>query len=116
ERAAVLIESGRASIPKQVVAGFYDMTGAQLRLLHALESAGKISAIFVPVGEGDAYAFASRFLTELPATTKAAAEPPHSEKNQYENKESELRAVCRSIRDLIDAGTTADRIGITTRA
>src|SRR5438128_8200503 len=60
ERAAALIESG-ASVRPQIVAGFYDMTGAQLRLLSALDAAGKVSRVLVPIGEGSAYAFASRF-------------------------------------------------------
>jgi len=37
ERAAVLI--GQTAVPQQVLAGFYDMTGAQLRLVNALIAA-----------------------------------------------------------------------------
>ena len=65
DRAASLIESGRVSVAPQNIAGFYDMTGVQLRLVHALEKTGKVSAIFVPAGEGDVYTFATHFVREL---------------------------------------------------
>src|SRR2546425_460211 len=50
QRAAMLIETGRAPIASQIVAGFYDMTGAQLRLLAALDAAEKLNALLVPIG------------------------------------------------------------------
>ena len=121
DRAAGLIESGRVTVPAQVIAGFYDMTGAQLRLLHALEKTGKVSAIFVPAGEDAVYTFASRFVGSVGAMVDRPKpvlhiKRPEATVAQYGNKEMELRAVCRSIRELLDSGVTADRIGVTTRA
>src|SRR6476659_7593731 len=46
-RAAVLIESGRISIAPQIVAGFYDMTGAQRRVIEALRGIDKLEAVYV---------------------------------------------------------------------
>ena len=121
ERAAALIESERVPVAAQVIAGFYDMTGAQLRLLHALEKSGKITAILVPIGDDSAYAFASRFVSHV-GRASARQEPAlHIKASevtvaQFENKESELRTICNSIRELLDAGTPANQIGITARA
>jgi RecB family exonuclease len=120
QRAAALIESGRTSVASQIVAGFYDMTGAQLRLLHALEKTGKVSAILVPVGDDDAYTFATRFVKQLdsvlsPQSSVLKIKKPETRVTVYDDKLTEARAVCRSIRDLLDAGTPAERIGITAR-
>src|SRR5205823_14279077 len=46
-RAAAAGEGARAP---SVLAGFYDMTGAQLAFSDALDRAGLLSAIFIPVG------------------------------------------------------------------
>ena len=121
DRAASLIESEKVSVPPQIIAGFYDMTGAQLRLLHALEKTGRVKAIFVPVGDSDAYAFASRFVKSLEATVYGLKPVLHikaatTNVARYDDKESELRAVCGSIRKLLDSGVAPDRIGITARA
>ena len=118
--AASLIESGRIAVAPQIIAGFYDMTGAQLRVVHALEKTGKVSAIFVPAGEGDVYTFATHFLNQASVVSRQASvlriKKPETHVSLYDNKEVELRAVCNSIRDLLDSGVAADRIGITTRA
>jgi len=120
ERAASLIASGQLAVPPQIIAGFYDMTGAQLRLLHALEKSGKVSAILVPVGNDDVYTFATHFVKQF--SVVGSQFPVLKIKKQetlvslYDNKELELRAVCSSIRDLLDSGVAPDRIGITSRA
>jgi len=121
DRAATLIESRQVAVPMQIVAGFYDMTGAQLSLLHALEKTGKVSAIFVAVGQGDVYSFATRFVSQLgsvlsPQPSALRIKKPETDLARFDDKESELRAVCRSIRDLLDSGVAPDGIGITTRA
>ncbi|MDQ6800122.1 MAG: PD-(D/E)XK nuclease family protein [Acidobacteriota bacterium] len=119
-RAASLIESGRSAVASQIIAGFYDMTGAQLRLVHALEKTGKVSAIFVPAGDDDVYTFATHFVKQMSGVSRQASvlriKKPETHVSLYDNKEVELRAVCNSIRDLLDSGVAADRIGITTRA
>jgi ATP-dependent helicase/DNAse subunit B len=120
ERAATLIETRKVLVAPQIIAGFYDMTGAQIRLLTALESTGKLTAIFVPIGEGDSYAFASRFVTQIDARPGGLKpvihiKAPATSVAQYDTKELELRAVCSTIRELLDAGTPPSEIGIATR-
>src|SRR5205085_2321719 len=53
---------GRGARAPSVLAGFYDMTGAQLALTDALHRAGLFHAIFVPAGAGEAYRFAQPFV------------------------------------------------------
>ena len=64
-RAATIIESGRVTIAPQIVAGFYDMTGAQRRVIEALRAAGKLEAVYIPAAEGDAYRFAEPFISNF---------------------------------------------------
>jgi len=118
-RAAERITAG-ANIATQTVAGFYDMTGAQLRLLHALEKAGKLSRILVPIGEGEAYGFASRFVGQLkssliPQPSSLHIKAPHKTADAYANKEEELRSVCAAIAQLLASETKANQIGIAAR-
>jgi len=47
----------KVAIAPQIVAGFYDMTGVQLALVHALDRAGKIAAIYIPTSEPFAHPF-----------------------------------------------------------
>ena len=119
--AASLIESEKVTVAPQIIAGFYDMTGAQLRLLHALEKTGKVKAIFVPVGQDEVYTFATRFVSQLGSVLSPQSSVLHikaatTNLARYDDKESELRAVCGSIRMLLDSGVAPDRIGITARA
>jgi len=126
ERAAELIAQG-APVKQQIVAGFYDMTGAQLRLITALGDSGKLARMFIPIGEGDAYAFASRFVSQivedrqsclsgqagLPVLHIRAAKKTV---DAYGSKEEELRSMCASIRELLAGGTGPDQIGICARS
>src|SRR5207253_2836707 len=61
ERAIRLIQRNAAVAP-QLVAGFYDMTGVQLRFVEALHHAERIAAMWIPALDGDAYRFARPFL------------------------------------------------------
>lgn len=85
ERAAVLLKT-----KPQIVAGFYDMTGVQRKLIDALAPAVQ----YIPAIEQH----------EPPAVV------------EYETKHAELEAVCDEIRKLLDAGVTPDAIGITARS
>jgi RecB family exonuclease len=121
ERAATLIESSTANIKPQVVAGFYDMTGAQLRLISALTKSGKLATMFIPIGDGDAYAFASRFVSQVKTSLNPQPSSLHIKVAKktvdgFGSKEQELRAVCASIRELLDKGTSPNQIGITARS
>ena len=64
-RAAAIVESGRVPIAPQIVAGFYDMTGAQRRVVEALRTIGKLEAVYVPAAEGDAHRFAEPFVASF---------------------------------------------------
>jgi len=119
-RAAALAK--RANIAPQIVAGFYDMTGAQLAFVEALP----LAAVFVPAGEGDAYAFARPFIAKwrtgalaCPATGPTTGEgacPPQVSVTAHETKLDELRFVCAEIRNLLDSGTPPRDIAIVARA
>src|SRR3954451_37855 len=85
ERAAVLLKT-----KPQIVAGFYDMTGVQRKLIDALAPAMQ----FIPTIEQH----------EPPAVI------------EYETKLAELEAVCDEIRKLLDAGVKPEAIGITARS
>jgi hypothetical protein len=75
-RAAAVIEGGRVTIAPQIVAGFYDMTGAQRRVIEALRTAGKLEAIYVPAAEGDAYRFAQPFINSFDTAQPRNHETP----------------------------------------
>ena len=114
ERAAERV--GRANVAPQIVAGFYDMTGVQKKLLSALSAAGKVQAIYVPIGEGDAYAFASRFIEGQPAAAVLHFKRPQASAKAYANNAMEIRDVCAAVRELLDRGTAANEIGIVARS
>jgi hypothetical protein len=49
-------------LPPQLLAGFYDMTGAQLRLIEALLAAGRVAAAWVPTEAPYAQPFVERIV------------------------------------------------------
>src|SRR2546428_9337318 len=112
-----VIQSGAALAP-QIVAGFYDMTGAQLRIVTALAAAGKLSSAVVSLeGANDAYRFADGFVVALhpssliphPSSLRIQTAAPRIA--QYETKPIELREPRRSIAYLLEPGTPAASIG-----
>jgi PD-(D/E)XK nuclease superfamily len=83
-----------AALPKlkpQIVAGFYDMTGVQRKLIESLAP----PLTFVPLVGGQA---PSPLLTE------------------YDTKHAELESICDDVRRLLDEGVRPDTIGITARS
>jgi len=116
-RAAAVIESGRVTIAPQIVAGFYDMTGAQRRIIEALRAAGKLEAVYVPAAEGEAYRFAEPFIktfdTEQPSNP--ATQQPHWDVAQFDTRTIELRETCREVAALLRSGAGARDIGIVAR-
>src|SRR4051794_30667375 len=115
-RAAAIIESGRISVAPQIVAGFYDMTGAQRRVIESLRTIGKLDAVYVPAAEGEAYRFAEPFV----ATFGEQAETPAAKQTQwdvaqYDTRTIELRETCRAAGALIRSGIDAREIGIVAR-
>src|SRR5437763_1911348 len=118
-RAAALIK--RACVAPQIVAGFYDMTGAQLALVEALRDAGKLAAVFIPAGESDAYAFARPLIAkfagaEVARTATLRIREPRVSVSAHETKLDELRAVCAEVRRLLDEGVPPRGIGIVARS
>jgi RecB family exonuclease len=115
-RAATIIESGRVPIAPHIVAGFYDMTGAQRRVIEGLRKIEKLEAVYVPAAEGEPYRFAEPFVAsfgEQPAT------PPAKETQwnvaQYDTRTIELREICREAGALLQSGVDAREIGIVAR-
>jgi len=116
-RAAAIIERGRVAIKPQIVAGFYDMTGAQRRVVEALRAIEKLEAVYVPAAEGDAYRFAEPFV----ASFGEQADDPDPKQTQwdvaqYDARTIELRETCRAAGALLQSGVDASDIGIVARA
>jgi hypothetical protein len=116
-RAARLATNARP----QLIAGFYDMTGAQLALVRALLAAEKIGGIWVPTEQQ----FAQPFLRAITAHTKIDAAPPQAPTNQqpatsnavkYDSRIDELRDVAARVAALLAEGTDANEIGIVARS
>jgi|GEM_PF-471393 len=116
-QAAALIESGRVTIAPQILSGFYDMTGAQRRVIEALRAAGQLEAVYVPAAEGEAYRFAEPFIksfdTEQPSNP--ATQQPNWHVVQYDTRTIELREICSEVATLLREGTDARDIGIVAR-
>jgi len=116
-RAAAVIESGRVTIAPQIVAGFYDMTGAQRRVIEALHATGKLEAVYVPAAEGEAYRFAEPFIKSFDAAQPRDRETaqPQWHVAQYDTRTIELRETCAEVAALLREGTDARDIGIVAR-
>ncbi|MEK6372872.1 MAG: PD-(D/E)XK nuclease family protein [Acidobacteriota bacterium] len=100
----------------QIVAGFYDMTGAQLRLIQALP----LEAIYVPAGDAPAYAFATPFVKNFSAlSTQNSAlihiKAPATTVLQHDNRVEELRSVCADVAGRLAEGVAPRSIGIVAR-
>jgi hypothetical protein len=115
-RAAAIIESGRVSIAPQIVAGFYDMTGAQRRVIESLRTIDKLEAVYVPAAEGEEYRFAKRFVTSFgEQAANPAAQKTQWEVAQYDTRTIELRETCRAAGALLKSGIDGRDIGIVAR-
>ncbi|HEX2059493.1 MAG TPA: PD-(D/E)XK nuclease family protein [Thermoanaerobaculia bacterium] len=109
----------RASVSApQILAGFYDMTGAQLAFVESLLRTGRISAIWIP----SEAAFAQAFVRAVTPYAEVVRDPaieirkPQAEAMQYDTRLEELQDVCARVAELIANGTPADRIGIVARS
>jgi len=125
-------------VKPQIVAGFYDMTGAQWGLVEALAKSGLIEAFFVPTEEPFAGALIGKVADGLaaggwrlaekegdvlrkpanaaPRQPPAASRQPEWHIHEYERRDVEIRATCAAIAGLIETGTPEREIGIVTRA
>ena len=118
-------------VKPQIVAGFYDMTGAQWGLVEALAAAGKIEAFFVPTEERFAQGLIGKVRewavdggrcadaeNAVPASGHRAPGTGHRawQIREYERRDVEIRATCAAIAKRIASGVPAREIGIVTRA
>jgi hypothetical protein len=107
----------------QIVAGFYDMTGAQLRLVEALRDRGKLDALFIPATDDESYAFAKTLIARFQEDSALAPRPaameikaPSYTIEAHRRATDELRAVCAEIAALLAAGENPRAIGIVARS
>ena len=116
-QAATIIEQGCALEPK-IVAGFYDMTAVQLRVVHALSRRDKLSEIFIPTREDDP--FTAKFVAALgaPASRRqpsdVSSDGVSTQIAQFENRVTEIRETCRAAAVLLRDGSPS--IGIVSRS
>lgn len=120
ERAIALVERGAAVAP-QLVAGFYDMTGIQLRFVETLRESGRLAGLWIPALEGEAYRFARPFLDrfrdlELQVEPKLPIRAPQVSVAEGDSKHDELRGVCEEVAALLARGVRARDIGIVARS
>ncbi|HEX8253366.1 MAG TPA: hypothetical protein VF846_09480, partial [Thermoanaerobaculia bacterium] len=102
----------------QLLAGFYDMTGAQFQLVEALLRADRIGAIWVPTEEP----FAQAFVRAIAPYAEVVRDPvieirkANVVATQYETRFDELRDVCARIAALLAIGTSPRDVGIVARS
>ncbi len=89
DRAAALAATSK--IPPQIVAGFYDMTGMQRRLIEAISPSNNYMPDIDP-------------------------EPAAPLIDEYDTRHTELESICDEVRALLDNGVAASSIGITARS
>ncbi|HWS71515.1 MAG TPA: hypothetical protein VN605_05345, partial [Thermoanaerobaculia bacterium] len=124
ERAIRLIQRNAAVAP-QLVAGFYDMTGVQLRFVEALRHAEHLAAIWIPALDGDTYRFARPFIdrfrelelqSEPKLPIRRVDRAPQVSVAEGDSKHDELRGVCEEIAALLARGVAMQDIGIVARS
>jgi hypothetical protein len=121
-RAALLI-GARMELRPQVLAGFYDMTGAQMAVIKALQDVEKLAAVFVPMDSNDprSYAFAQPFVRAFAGTTAPGSPLLHVKRpswtiNEHRTREEEARATCAAVAELLRSGESPASVGIVSRS
>jgi RecB family exonuclease len=97
----------------QIVAGFYDMTGAQLAFLRALGA--HIAAIYVPTDMPFAKRF-TRAFGDYTSHGSYGSYRTYGTYRTYETHHGELEAVVGAIRALLDEGVPANGIALVARS
>ena len=113
-----------ALLPPQIVAGFYDMTGAQLAIIDALQAVEKIAGIHVPVDPARpaAYAFAIPLLQRFAGAPLTPREVSLEIRRQpwtldeHRTREDEARATALAIASRLRAGADPASIGVVARS
>ncbi len=122
-RAVDLLRSG-AVVRPQILAGFYDATGAQMALLGALQQVERMAAVLVPVDGDDAAsaAFAQPFLRAFTSSVLGPRSSVLKVKDASFNvtcaptREDEVRDICARVADLLRSGSPPSSIGIVARS
>jgi RecB family exonuclease len=107
-------QSVDATLRPQLLAGFYDMTGAQRQLTEALLRAGRVAGVWIPTQEK----FAQPFIQAMGAINTTPPLVPRASclVTTYDTRLDELRGVCARVAELLAAGTPAREIGIVARS
>ncbi len=130
--AVSLLEDGSAAPAPQIVAGFYDATPVQERLLFALHRAGALHSLWIPVPRAGGarkreFRYADRFVDALERLGRSgASEPeitdhtgsdvPARDISRFPTDVDEVAAVFARIGGLLDGGVAPARIGVVARA
>jgi RecB family exonuclease len=100
----------------QLVAGFYDMTGAQLAFLRSLLDAKRIAAIWIPTEQPFAQPFIHALNAQAEPKLPTNQQPATSNTIQYDSRLDELRDVCARVAALLAEGADPGGIGIVARS
>ncbi len=121
--AAKAVRSG-AAVPPQIVAGFYDMTGAQFAVIEALQAVEKVEAIHVPVDphRAAAYTFATPFLQRFAGAPLSPRDKSIEIRklswsiDEHRTREDEARSTTVAIAARLAAGVDPSSIGVAARS
>ncbi len=110
-------ELASSAFRPQLLAGFYDMTGAQLRLIETLLTVDRIAAIWIPTEAPYARTFVEQ-MSRFGARESSIAAPAHvtSGVTEYDTRVDELHGICAQVAELLANGTPAHEIGIVARS
>lgn len=100
----------------QLLAGFYDMTGAQWQIVEALRNAHRLAGVWIPTTEGFAHPFIRRFGEHELAAGDWRLADERAEVLQYETRFDELRGVCERVAADLASGADPREIGIVARS
>lgn len=102
----------------QILAGFYDMTGSQLRMVEAILEAGRIDSVWIPSSAPFAQPLVRALERYCERVDEEIVEMERSSSSAtpYDTRFRELRGVCAEIGGLLSSGTPAREIGIVARS
>lgn len=117
DRLALAAERIDERVAPQLLAGFYDTTGAQLAFIETLLQRGRMAAMWVPTEAPFAQPFV-RAVTPYASESsgKAAAAKAEATAVALQTPHDELADVCAQIAELLASGTPASEIGIVARS
>jgi RecB family exonuclease len=129
---AWMLERGETDVSRQIVFGFYDLTGLQQKLIFALHRAGALDSFWIPVPLADGsiapgYDYARPLIDSLDRLGRSAgAQPEHHDHtssgraafsiSNHPAQPREVREVMARIRAMIDQGTPPSDIAVVARS